>query len=417
MLLVSGDVDVNEGDYDRRTALHLAAGEGNAAIVELLCKHKAKVNAEDRWGNRPLDDAENSNSKESAKILREYGAVKGFGKGNLVDDSTTRRRETANLEVKFDELEMIDKIGKGSFGEIYRWRDIMVAAKCIRTAKVQKDWAIKQALNNLQYGDDQKAVADFRTEISILKSLRHPNIVLMLAYSTTQDLEVMISELMKCSLLDIFKAHIINGTKMKMKDKIAYALQLAQGMFYLHTCKPVIIHRDLKPANLLIDNSGVLKVADFGLSKIRPDPKRNEKDTFMMTGETGSYRFMAPEIFLHMSYNETVDVYSYGMILFFLLDGKPPWPTENGLVAARKAAEEGDRPTIPRNWDIRLQGLLRNCWAENPSSRPSFHLILKVLRQHSSEYRTTWHDMTCFVLYCIVLSICCVVPYLVRCFD
>mmetsp|Transcript_14500 Transcript_14500/g.40339 ORF Transcript_14500/g.40339 Transcript_14500/m.40339 type:complete len:650 (-) Transcript_14500:319-2268(-) len=403
MLLISGDVDVNEGDYDKRTALHLAAGEGNVGIVQLLCMHKANVNIEDRWGNRPLDDAERSNSEESAKVLREYGAVKGVAKGNSIDDSTNRRRETANLEVKFDELEMVDKIGKGSFGEIYRcrWRDIMVAAKCIRTAKVQKDWAIKQALSNLERGadvsgvieeidaveiselDKQKAVADFRTEISILKSLRHPNIVLMLAYSTTKDLEVMISELMKCSLLDVFKAHIINGTKMKMKDKIAYALQLAQGMLYLHTCKPVIIHRDLKPANLLIDNSGVLKVADFGLSKIRPDPTRNEKDTFMMTGETGSYRFMAPEIFLHLSYNETVDVYSYAMILFFLLDGKPPWPTENGMIACQKAAEEGDRPTIPRNWDIRLQGLLRNCWDENPSSRPSFHLILQVLRQHS----------------------------------
>lgn len=278
----------------------------------------------------------------------------------------------------------------------------MVAAKCIRTAKVQKDWALKQALHQLEDGydvadimdemdaaeiserDKQKALADFRTEISILKSLRHPNIVLLLAYSTTQDLEVMISELMRCSLLDIFKAHIINGTKMKAKDKIAYAIQLAQGMLYLHTCKPAIIHRDLKPANLLIDDSGVLKVADFGLSKVRPDPKKNEKgDTFMMTGETGSYRFMAPEIFRHLSYNETVDIYSYGMILFYLLDGKPPWPTENGLVAAKKAAEEGDRPRIPRNWDNMIQVLLQECWDENPSARPSFHQVLLILRQHS----------------------------------
>ena len=104
-----------------------------------------------------------------------------------------------------------------------------------------------------------------------------------------------------------------------------------------------------------------------------------------MTGETGSYRFMAPEIFRHLSYNETVDIYSYGMILFFLLDGKPPWPTENGLIAARKASEEGDRPTIPRNWDNRIQVLLQDCWDENPSARPSFQQILHILRQHSSK--------------------------------
>jgi len=401
-LLITGEVDVNEGDYDKRTALHLAAGEGNTNIVRLLCKYKADVNTEDRWGNRPLDDAVRGKNEESAQVLRDHGAKNGFRKQDL-GDSISRRREIANLEVNFEDLEMVDKIGKGSFGEIYRcrWRDIIVAAKCIRTAKVQKDWAIKQALNKLEEGvdvddvifeiegaeisplDKKKALSDFRTEISILKSLRHPNIVLLLAYSTTEDLEVMISELMRCSLLDIFKAHIVNGTKLKMKDKIAYAIQLAQGMQYLHTCKPPIIHRDLKPANLLIDHSGVLKVADFGLSKVRPDQKKNEKDTFMMTGETGSYRFMAPEIFLHLNYNETVDIYSYGMILFYLLSGKPPWPTENGLVAARKAAEEGDRPTIPRSWDTRLQILLQECWDENPSARPSFHQILKILRQHS----------------------------------
>jgi serine/threonine protein kinase len=276
-----------------------------------------------------------------------------------------------------------------------------VAAKCIRTARVQKEWAIKQALDRVEEGGDVddaintideaemsendklEALADFRQEISILKSLRHPNIVLLLAYSTTENLEVMISELMKCSLLDIFKAHIVNGSKMKKKDQIVYAIQLAQGMLYLHTCKPPIIHRDLKPANLLIDHHGVLKVADFGLSKVRPDPKKHEKDSFLMTGETGSYRFMAPEVFRHQHYTETVDVYSYGMILFYLLDGKPPWPYDSGMVAVRKASDEGDRPSIPRSWDSRLQALLQDCWDENPSSRPSFRTILSILNQYS----------------------------------
>ena len=77
---------------------------------------------------------------------------------------------------------------------------------------------------------------------------------------------------------------------MPRKLQIVYAEQLAQGMNYLHTCKPPVIHRDLKPANLLIDHSGVLKISDFGLAKVRPDPKMLENTKFVMTGETGSYR-------------------------------------------------------------------------------------------------------------------------------
>jgi ankyrin repeat protein len=127
MLLMTGEVDVNEGDYDKRTALHLAAGEGNVAIVRLLCKHKANVNIEDRWGNRPLDDAVTGKQKECAELLKEHGAKHGFRKAEL-GDSTNRRREIANLEVKFEDLEMVDKLGKGSFGEIYRYDTIIFDA-------------------------------------------------------------------------------------------------------------------------------------------------------------------------------------------------------------------------------------------------------------------------------------------------
>jgi serine/threonine protein kinase len=55
---------------------------------------------------------------------------------------------------------------------------------------------------------------------------------------------------------------------MAKRKQIVYATQLAQGMNYLHTCRPPVIHRDLKPANLLLDHSGNLKISDFGLSKV-----------------------------------------------------------------------------------------------------------------------------------------------------
>jgi ankyrin repeat protein len=67
---------VNQGDYDNRTALHLAAGEGHLEIVKMLCEAGANVNVEDRWKNRPLDDAENAkkNSQQIMTVLTQYGA-------------------------------------------------------------------------------------------------------------------------------------------------------------------------------------------------------------------------------------------------------------------------------------------------------------------------------------------------------
>lgn len=91
----------------------------------------------------------------------------------------------------------------------------------------------------------------------------------------------MISELMRCSLLDVFRALLVEGGTMALRRSLRYAIQFAQGMNYLHTCKPYILHRDLKPANLLLDFSDTLKVSDFGLAKLRP----------IMQGETDSAEF------------------------------------------------------------------------------------------------------------------------------
>ena len=94
-----------------------------------------------------------------------------------------------------------------------------------------------------------------------------------------------------------------------------------------------------------------------------------------LTGATGSYRFMAPEVALSKPYGRPVDVYSFAMILYNVYDSVAPWYGETGKAAAKHAIR-GERPPIPRDWDSKIGELLRLCWAHEPFERPSFAAVL-----------------------------------------
>lgn len=86
---------------------------------------------------------------------------------------------------------------------------------------------------------------------------------------------------------------------------------------------------------------------------------KDEYQPYLMTGETGSYRFMAPEVFKHEAYGRPVDVYSFSLILHYMLTGVAPWPHLDGMRAVEAAALEDERPAVPRS-----------CAARAPEPRP-----------------------------------------------
>jgi hypothetical protein len=194
LLSMSHNLQINAGDYDRRTALHLAAGEGRIEVVQLLCSAGADVNVQDRWGGRPLDDAERNRHEDVAQFLRNVGGKSGETRETEEEERRQASVGEDNMRVEFEELEMIERIGVGAFGEIYkcRWRGTLVAAKCVKSAKIQKIWlsnhamtAIKKRKGNvddaLQLMDEaelseslkDEAINDFRQEIQVLRSLRY----------------------------------------------------------------------------------------------------------------------------------------------------------------------------------------------------------------------------------------------------
>jgi serine/threonine protein kinase len=110
----------------------------------------------------------------------------------------------------------------------------------------------------------------------------------------------------------------------QLPDVIRIASDVSKGMNYLHQIN--IVHRDLKTANLLMDDQ-VVKVADFGVARVKDQ-------SGVMTAETGTYRWMAPEVIEHLPYDHRADVFSFGIVLWELLTGKLPYEDMTPLQAA-----------------------------------------------------------------------------------
>ncbi|KAK1326474.1 Serine/threonine-protein kinase HT1 [Acorus calamus] len=129
----------------------------------------------------------------------------------------------------------------------------------------------------------------------------------------------------------------------------------------------------------------VVKVADFGVARVKAQ-------TGVMTAETGTYRWMAPEVIEHKPYDHKADVFSFGIVLWELLTGKLPYEYLTPLQAAVGVVQKGLRPTIPKNTLPKLAELLEKCWQQDPTLRPDFSEIIENLKQIAKEVGVETED-------------------------
>lgn len=163
--------------------------------------------------------------------------------------------------------------------------------------------------------------------------------------------------------------------------------QIAEAMDYIH--KKKLIHRDLKPSNILIGSDGLIKISDFGIAKLMTAEGQS------MTSIVGTQKFMAPEILREVKYNEKVDVYSFGVLLFYILSaGNLP---KISLVDVGN----GKKAKIPNEFTEFAKSLIDSCWNFDAKDRPSFEEIVKLIIKNDFSVvelsKSEVNDVRCFV--------------------
>ena len=261
--------------------------------------------------------------------------------GNLLFKKEDKYIIDKNEKNKLDNFEILSKLGKGSFGNVFKVRYKL--NNCI--------YALKRIPKNYNSEDKIKEKYIWR-EIEILTQLKHPHIIKY--YETFEDEKYiyLIIEYANNGSLD----HLVYKLKdIKIKNDFVWNLflQCISGLSYIHSKN--IIHRDINPENLLLDNNMILKISDFGVSK--KIEKNNNHLTFV--GKNG---FLAPEMFTEI-YDEKVDIFSLGMVI-------------------KKCCD-----FIENSKDKELLTLISLMIKENPNERPSAkELLIQVKQIYNSKY-------------------------------
>ncbi|KAF7032276.1 hypothetical protein CFC21_043468 [Triticum aestivum] len=224
----------------------------------------------------------------------------------------------------------------------------------------------------------EEMINTFRQEVSLMKKLRHPNIILFMGAVLSQQRLCIVTEFLpRGSLFRLLRTNI---GKLDPRRRVNMAIDIARGMNYLHNSIPTVVHRDLKSPNLLVDKNWTVKVADFGLSRLK-------LETFLTTKTgKGTPQWMAPEVLRSEPSNEKSDVFSYGVVLWELVTQKIPWDTHNTMQVIGAVGFMDHRLEIPRDVDPQWASMIQSCWDSDPQHRPSFQELLERLRELQKQY-------------------------------
>ena len=281
--------------------------------------------------------------------------------------SKTRKYYTSSEEICKEFVEKIKKaIGYVKFSDLYEMKEVIGKGKFgVVNLGIHKKTGQQVAIKilnkeNIKTIEDKELV---RIEIGILKLCHHPNIVRLLDHLENNDYIYIITEYIEGGTLgQYFKKKKFNFSERQATNIM---MQIANGVKYLQQYG--IVHRDLKPDNIMItqqNDYGVIKIMDFGLSKIVSPNER-------MVDGYGTLSYVAPEVLLRTPYNKEVDIWSLGVILFYMLSGKLPFRGRKEQEVAEKIVYD-PLEFDEDDWEMRsqkVQDLISCCLEKKKENR------------------------------------------------
>ncbi|GMH84843.1 hypothetical protein TrVE_jg1506 [Triparma verrucosa] len=275
-------------------------------------------------------------------------------------DGTCSDFESSGIQVKdFDAISDFKEIGAGAFACVYR-------AKWSGRGTV----AVKKLATQIGQPMTVKTIRDFRTEAQLQRTLHHPNIVALLGVCV-KPLSLIMEFVPRGNLFALLGDSEVS---LDWLQRLKIALGTVKGMAYLHAQTPIIIHRDLKSLNLLLTEDLDCKVTDFGLSRF----KASNDDK--MTGQCGTYHWMAPEVINSEAYTEKADVYSISIILWEIYTRAIPYDGMKPVQAAMHVIQ-GGRLMLPDGCPQWFVHLVHSAWDANPENRPGMEYIMLILEK------------------------------------
>lgn len=237
----------------------------------------------------------------------------------------------------------------------------------------------------LRQGDNTYSVRRFDKECRLLSQLRHPNIVQFLGFHFQQGTQVpiLVMEFLPTNLTSCIEKYGI------LPHEISYSIlyDVALGLCYLHSQKPVIIHRDLSANNVLLTSDMRAKISDLGVARIL-----NLTPLQRMTQNPGTAAYMPPEVMnANPEYNASIDVFSYGILMIHVLSGRWPEPQEGPILnksGAKIPISEAERRDVflqAIGNDHPLMNLIRLCIENDAHCRPNIRSIVQQAKMMTSQ--------------------------------